>query len=102
MLPSGDPLALLLVMDGQLQEHCLLPGSAQTVVVPAGVWQAARASGRWSLMVCAVALVLTLTTFKCSANFQKLNIHQLPWSSIARARCHLWLEFKVAGSDVLL
>jgi len=52
---AGDPLALLLVMDGQLQEHCLLPASAETVVVPAGVWQAARASGRWSLMVCAVA-----------------------------------------------
>ncbi|WP_415398879.1 cupin domain-containing protein [Synechococcus sp. W4D4] len=54
---AGDPLALLMVGPAPegLQEWRLLPGSAQTVVVPAGVWQAARGLGRWSLMVCAVA-----------------------------------------------
>jgi len=54
---AGDPLALLMLGSGPegLQEWRLQPGSAQSLVVPAGVWQAARALGRWSLMTCAVA-----------------------------------------------
>jgi len=54
---AGDPLALLILGSGPegLQEWRLQPGSAQSLVVPAGVWQAARALGRWSLMTCAVA-----------------------------------------------
>ena len=54
---AGDPLALLMLGSGPegLQEWRLQPRSAQSLIVPAGVWQAARALGRWSLMTCAVA-----------------------------------------------
>ena len=54
---AGDPLMLLTLGPGSegLQEWRLPAGSAQSLVVPAGAWQAARGLGRWSLMTCVVA-----------------------------------------------
>ena len=54
---AGDPLALQIVTaDGGID--ALIgndPGLSPQAVVPAGAWQAARSTGRWSLVGCVVA-----------------------------------------------
>ena len=57
---AGAPMGLALSADGQTAEHRVLgpdltAGQRPQVVVPAGVWQAARPRGEWSLVGCTVA-----------------------------------------------
>ncbi len=57
---SGEPLELLISLDGQTVEtHLLGPdvvrGQTPQVVVPRGAWQAARPTGSWTLVGCIVA-----------------------------------------------
>jgi predicted cupin superfamily sugar epimerase len=57
---AGAPMGLALSADGTTAEHHVLgadlaAGQRPQVVVPAGVWQAARPRGDWSLVGCTVA-----------------------------------------------
>jgi predicted cupin superfamily sugar epimerase len=57
---AGDPMGLALSADGKEATHRVLgsdlvTGQRPQVVVPAGVWQAARPRGAWSLVGCTVA-----------------------------------------------
>jgi uncharacterized protein len=57
---AGDPLGLAVSADGIAATHHVLgadiaAGQQPQVVVPPGVWQAARPRGAWSLVGCTVA-----------------------------------------------
>ena len=57
---AGGPMGLAMSADGVTAEHHVLgadlaAGQRPQVVVPAGVWQAARPRGEWSLVGCTVA-----------------------------------------------
>ncbi|HEV2758892.1 MAG TPA: cupin domain-containing protein [Acidimicrobiales bacterium] len=57
---AGDPMGLAMSADGQEATHQVLgadlaAGQRPQVVVPPGVWQAARPRGAWSLVGCTVA-----------------------------------------------
>ena len=57
---AGDPLELSVSPDGATVDTCVLgadlaAGQRPQVVVPAGVWQAARPRGAWSLVGCTVS-----------------------------------------------
>ncbi len=57
---AGAPMGLATSSDGQQAAHHhlgtdLAQGQRPQVVVPAGVWQAARPRGEWSLVGCTVA-----------------------------------------------
>lgn len=57
MFHAGDPLELTVVHNGRWRDIRLGvgPGCQPQGVVPAGVWQAARPLGRWTLVACVVA-----------------------------------------------
>jgi len=57
---GGAPMGLAVSVDGKEAAHHVLgadlaAGQLPQVVVPAGVWQAARPRGEWSLVGCTVA-----------------------------------------------
>lgn len=57
---AGDPMGLAMSADGHEATHHVLgadlsAGHRPQVVVPPGVWQAARPRGAWSLVGCTVA-----------------------------------------------
>jgi predicted cupin superfamily sugar epimerase len=57
---AGSPMGLATSPDGQQGAHHVLgsdlaAGQRPQAVVPAGVWQAARPRGEWSLVGCTVA-----------------------------------------------
>lgn len=66
---AGDPLGLATSPDGQTAVHQVLgpdiaAGQRPQVVVPAGVWQAARPRGAWSLVGCTVAPAFDFAGFE--------------------------------------
>jgi predicted cupin superfamily sugar epimerase len=66
---AGDPLGLATSPDGQTAAHQVLGpdiagGQRPQLVVPAGVWQAARPRGAWSLVGCTVAPAFDFAGFE--------------------------------------
>ena len=66
---AGSPLGLALSPDGRQGTHQVLgvdlaAGQRPQVVVPAGVWQAARPRGEWSLAGCTVAPAFEFAGFE--------------------------------------
>ena len=66
---GGDPLELSVSADGrQVDRHVLGPdlaaGHRPQLVVPAGIWQAARPLGAWTLAGCTVAPAFRFSGFE--------------------------------------
>jgi predicted cupin superfamily sugar epimerase len=66
---AGAPLGIATSPDGQQAAHHhlgtdLAKGQRPQVVVPAGVWQAARPRGDWSLVGCTVAPAFDFAGFE--------------------------------------
>ena len=66
---AGDPLGLATSTDGREASHQVLgpdlaAGQRPQVVVPAGVWQAARPRGAWSLVGCTVSPAFSFEGFE--------------------------------------
>ena len=66
---AGDPMGLATSADGRQATHHVLgadlaAGQRPQLTVPAGVWQAARPRGAWSLVGCTVAPAFTLEGFE--------------------------------------
>ena len=69
---AGDPMGLAMSADGQEATHQVLgadlaAGQRPQVVVPPGVWQAARPRGAWSLVGCTVAPRLPVRGLRAGA-----------------------------------
>ena len=66
---AGDPMGLATSANGSEATHHVLgadlaAGQRPQVVVPAGVWQAARPRGAWSLVGCTVAPAFSFEGFE--------------------------------------
>lgn len=66
---AGDPLVLSISRDGKASRRTMLgPGvdgaALPQAVVPAGAWQSARSTGRWTLVGCTVAPGFTYAGFE--------------------------------------
>jgi predicted cupin superfamily sugar epimerase len=66
---AGAPLALSLSRDGKTSEALVLgpdltSGARPQILVPAGVWQAARSTGEWTLCGCTVGPAFEFAGFE--------------------------------------